>query len=122
MLLFGVILYSLKYFKIESITIYNYTVLFNRFSNLLIICGIIYLIIYVISKKITMKIFRYIDNIENNNNKISEKNDLLMKEKKEKAKHSNFVKCPYCGADNIITEKIDYCKFCRRKLKNDIYK
>ena len=60
----------------------------------------------------------YITNQEKRNDEISRKNDLIMKEKREIAKNTNVVICPYCGADNILTEKVGTCKFCRRKIKS----
>ena len=44
------------------------------------------------------------------------KNDLEMKEKREKAKNSRVVNCPYCGADNLIYNNVGTCKFCRKKI------
>lgn len=41
-----------------------------------------------------------------------------MQEKREKSKHTNVIHCPYCGSDNILTEKTGTCAFCRRTLEN----
>ncbi len=44
-------------------------------------------------------------------------NDLKMQEKREKAKNTHVVHCPYCGSDNMLTEQTETCKFCRRKIE-----
>ena len=38
-------------------------------------------------------------------------------EKQEKTKNTKVVYCPYCGADNMLTEKVGTCKYCRRKIQ-----
>ena len=60
----------------------------------------------------------YIANQEKRNDEISRKNDLIMKEKREIAKNTNVVICPYCGADNMLTAKTGTCKYCRRKIES----
>ena len=42
-----------------------------------------------------------------------------MKEKREIAKNTHVIHCPYCGADNLFTEQIGTCKFCRRKTRSE---
>ena len=42
---------------------------------------------------------------------------MKMQEKRERAKNTHVVYCPYCGADNMLTEKTGICKFCRRKIE-----
>lgn len=44
-----------------------------------------------------------------------------MKEKREKAKNTGYVKCPYCGSDNLVSEKFGICAYCRRKIENKNY-
>ena len=95
---------------------------FIKYSKLLIILGIIFLIITSIVSSFVDKtksyVKSYITNQEKRNDEISRKNDLIMKEKREIAKNTNIVICPYCGADNMLTEKVGTCKFCRRKIKS----
>ena len=40
-----------------------------------------------------------------------------MKEKREKAKNTHIVYCPYCGADNMLTSNVGRCKYCRRRIE-----
>jgi len=47
---------------------------------------------------------------------IFEKNDMLIKERQEKARNTHVVICPYCGADLMLTESTGTCKYCRRKI------
>ncbi len=47
---------------------------------------------------------------------------MEFKLKQERAKTSNYVRCKKCGSDNIISEKIGTCAFCRSKLENPNYK
>lgn len=96
-----------------------------NYSKFLISLGIILLIISFILRNLLEKIGYlikdYIIKIERKNSEISEKNDMEIKLKQQRAKTTNFIKCPNCGADNIVTEKIGTCKYCRRKLENDKY-
>lgn len=98
-----------------------YKVNFIDYSKRLITVGIIFLIISSIVSMIVDKaknsIRSYIENQEKRNVEISRKNDMIMKEKREIAKNTNVVICPYCGADNMLTEKTGTCKFCRRKIE-----
>lgn len=99
-----------------------YEVNFINYSKLLITVGIIFLILSSIMSMVLDKaknsIVSYIKNQERRNDEISRKNDLIMKEKREKALNTNVVICPYCGADNMLTSKNGTCKFCRRKLES----
>lgn len=92
-----------------------------KYSKLLLTVGIIFLLISCITNNIFNKfvsfITSYINSHEKREREISEKNDLLMKEKQEKAKNTKVVYCPYCGADNMLTEKVGTCKYCRRKIQ-----
>lgn len=93
---------------------------FINYAEFLLILGVIILIIEIIAKTISSKINSsiksYIMNSEKKDYEISEKNDLIMKEKREKALNTSYVKCPSCGADNIISSKVAKCKFCRSAL------
>ncbi len=99
-----------------------YKVNFISYSKLLITVGIIFLIlssiVNMIFDKTRSSLRNYIQNQERRNDEISRKNDLIMKEKREIAKNTNVVICPYCGADNMLTGKTGTCKFCRRKIKS----
>ena len=52
---------------------------------------------------------------------ISRENDLKIKEKQLKAQNTSYVKCPYCGSDNLLSEKFGICTYCRRKIENKSY-
>ena len=98
---------------------------FIRYSKLLMIVSILFFIISFAFKslinkirlKFNSEIREYISRNEQKAAEISEKNDLIMKEKREKAKNTHVVYCPYCGSDNLFTEKTGICKFCRRKIE-----
>ncbi len=68
-------------------------------------------------RKLETFIRSYIEKEEANSKEIARENDLLIKEKQEKAKNTHVVYCPYCGADNIIEKEYGVCKFCRRKIE-----
>lgn len=98
-----------------------YKVNFINYSKLLITVGIIFLvlssIVSMIVDKTKSSVRSYIANQERRNDEISRKNDLIMKEKREIAKNTQVVICPYCGADNMFTSKNGTCKYCRRKIE-----
>ncbi len=118
----------LKSFKINSlenlITLDIYQKLVP-YSKRLITVGIIFLIIsYIVkiiynkvSNKLTNEFKNYIQKEEQRSAEISAKNDLIMKEKREKAQNTHVVYCPYCGSDNMITGSVGTCKYCRRKIE-----
>lgn len=95
------------------------------YSSLLMCLGVIFLIIAALLNFLATKtanaIKNYIQKEEENSREISIKNDYIMKEKREKAKHTNYVKCPYCGSDNLVSEKFAICSYCRRKIENKNY-
>ncbi len=95
---------------------------FLNYSKRLIILGVIFIIIDYLAKNIlgnmTNFVKNYINESEQQDLKIKAKNDLIMQEKREKAKNTTYIKCPYCGADNLISEKIGICNYCRRKITN----
>ena len=90
-----------------------------KYSKLLITTGVIFLIISFIINSILYKlensIKSYISNQEKREAEISQKNNLIMK---EKVKNTSVVYCSYCGADNMLTCHIGTCKYCRRKIKS----
>lgn len=101
-----------------------------NYSKVLICVGIILLIIIFVLKTIFNKVnsklgsaFRnYISETQKRDREIAKENDLEIKLKQERAKNTFYVKCPNCGSDNIISEKIGTCKYCRRKIVNKNYK
>lgn len=91
-----------------------------NYSKFLISVGIIFLLLSILFKNLFNKITNYIRTYINKREKIysevSQKNDLEIKVKQEKAKNTQVVICPNCGADNILSESIGICKYCRRSL------
>lgn len=108
-------LYDLIYFDI-----YNGSII--PFSKRLITIGIIFVILSLIFREVAKglgnKLMGYIRNQENMEREVKEKNDLVMQEKREKAKNTHYVRCPYCGGDNMLTSKTGKCKFCRRAIQS----
>ena len=102
---------------------------FINYGKMLIYIGVILSIIslalnkvfYKISNKLNSIVFQYISETQKKETKISKQNDLEIKIKQEKAKNTSYVKCPYCGSDNLLSEKFGICKFCRRKIENKNY-
>ena len=111
--------------QIISSSIYSVNLI--KYSKALIFIGIIIAIILYVAKiiynkavtKLTNEFNGFIQKEEQKDREIKEKNDLIMREKREKAKNTHFVKCSYCGADNVLTSKIGTCKYCRRKIVVD---
>ena len=103
-----------------------YNINFINYSKLLICIGIIFLIISfaltAIFNKLNIGILNYISKQEKMDTKISRENDMKIKIKQEKAKNTSYVKCPYCGSDNLLSEKFGICQYCRRKIENKNYK
>ena len=64
----------------------------------------------------------YINEIQKRDEKISKENDMKIKIKQEKAQNTNYIKCPNCGSDNLLSEKFGTCKYCRRKIENKSFK
>lgn len=91
------------------------------FSKLLIIVGVVFLIISYIVNMVATKVGNGIKNYFQEEQKrdyeISTKNDLIIKEKQEKAKNTHFVKCPNCGASNTVIGNVGKCKFCRKDIE-----
>lgn len=121
LIIMGILLYIpliLSKFKINiSFLNNNYYLELLKLAKRLIIVGIIFMIIYFVANKLKLSLINYIKNEEENDNKIKAKNDLIMQEKREKAKNTRVVKCPYCGADNILSTNVGKCSYCRKQLK-----
>lgn len=102
---------------------------FIEYSKYLITAGVILLIVSIIFKNIIRKVENkvdttmqsYIKESVKQDAEISKQNDMEVKIKQQKAKVSSYVKCPYCGSDNILSDKFGTCKYCRRKLENKNY-
>lgn len=111
----------IKISYLEKILNSNIYTKFLSCSKLLIIVGVIFLILSYIANKSATKlgssIGNYIKEQQRKDYEISEKNDLIMKEKQEKAKNTHFVKCPNCGGDNVVIGNVGKCKFCRRNIE-----
>lgn len=106
-----------------------YNINFIKYSKLLITIGIIFLVITIIlklvitklSNKFNGKVGEYITQMQKKEIEISRENDMKIKLKQERAKNTSYVKCPYCGSDNLLGEKFGTCSFCRRKIENKNY-
>ena len=113
--------------EIVSSDLYN--IEFINYSKLLISVGIIFYILSFIINSIFNKVRNnistgvrsYISETQKRDIAISKENDLKVKIKQEKAKNTNYVKCPNCGSDNLLSEKFGTCKYCRRKIENKKY-
>ena len=103
---------------IISSDIYNKII---GYSKLLIALSIIFAILSYIFKnlydKLDAKVESYVKKEEAKKYQIQKENDLIMRERKEKADKLHSVHCPYCGSDNLLSEKIGTCKSCRRKIQ-----
>lgn len=108
----------------DIITSNIYIKLLN-YSKLLIIVGVIFLIISFIFKNIVNKLTskiktgmqNYMEQDLKKDYEIRKENDLKMQEKREKAKNTHVVHCPYCGSTNMLTEKTGTCQYCRRNIE-----
>lgn len=95
------------------------------YGKFLIYLGIIFLILkyvffeffYKIKKQLSSKVEKYIKDDLNKDYEIRKENDLKMHEKREIAKNTHVVKCPYCGSDNVLTQQIGICGYCRRNIE-----
>ena len=102
-------------FKSEGVNIpylqeiINSEIYMSLYSNceFIITVGIIYLIVSFAISKLTNKATNFITSYI---------------KKQERAKHTKVMRCPYCGAHNIITEKTAKCSFCRKAFENDSMK
>lgn len=98
-----------------------YHVDFIRYGKLLLTVGIVFLIIKFIFNRLFHKfensIFSYLQCQQQMEKEIFQKNDLLMQEKRKRALNTHIVHCSYCGAENILSDKVGVCKYCRRKIE-----
>lgn len=126
-------IFDLAHLDKESVPYFNdvinsdlYNSRFINYSKTLFTVGIIYLILSLMLKALFNKvgsrvsngIRNYINESEKREAEISQKNDMEIKIKQEKAKNTSYVKCPNCGSDNLLEEKYGTCKYCRSKLVN----
>lgn len=104
-------------------TIINSNVYTNllEYTKLLITVSIIFLIIsYVLKHVFTTlynKFIQFINEEQKKDYEISQKNDLLIKEKQQRSKDTRVVNCPNCGADNMLSTKTGKCKYCRSDIE-----
>ena len=106
-----------------------YNINFIKYSKLFITIGFKFLVITIIlnlvvtklSNKFNGKVGEYITEMQKKEIEISRENDMKIKLKQERAKNTSYVKCPYCGSDNLLGEKFGTCSFCRRKIENKNY-
>lgn len=105
---------------IVNSNIYNHGII--DFSKTLLIIGILYSIMNFIYSELLSKVSRGIQNYIKQDLKqgyeVRKENDMKMREKREIAKNTHVVYCPYCGSDNLLSEQTGTCKFCRRKIEN----
>lgn len=107
---------SIPYFNnIITSDIYNIKII--NYCKLLIVVGIIFVILNFFFNKLVNLVKSYFSNMQKRDYEIAKKNDLIIKEKQEKARNTSFVSCPHCGADNILTGKTGICKYCRRTIQ-----
>lgn len=103
-------------------TIINSSIYANLlgYTKLLITVSIILLIVsYVLKHVFTSlynKFIQFVNEEQRKDYEISQKNDLLIKEKQQRSKDTRVVYCPNCGADNMLTTKTGKCKYCRNDI------
>lgn len=120
--LFNICLKLLKINIVELNNIINTDMYLKliEYSKFIISVGIIFLVISTIFKNIFNKIQSYMKDYINKKEQImtevAKQNDMEIKEKQEKAKNTHVVICPNCGADNILTESVGKCKYCRKSI------
>jgi len=98
-----------------------YSTNFISYAKTLSNAGVIFLLLEVVFNKLALKLksllSSYMFHEIKKDEKIQKENDLLIKEKQARAKTTRVKICPYCGADNILTENTGVCSYCRRKLE-----
>ncbi len=80
--------------------------------------GIIVIIVNVLLTKLKVKVVDIIELERKRSYKMNKENNLLIKEKQERAKNTHVVICPYCGSNNILTSSTGKCRHCRNNLEN----
>lgn len=116
---------KINVFYLNSILNSDLYLKFLKYSKTLISVGVIFLILVFIIKAFYNKVSDMINHeLRDYMNKdlqkdyeIRKANDFKMQEKREKAKNTHIVHCSYCGAENVLTEKIGVCKYCRRQIE-----
>ena len=95
------------------------------YSVKLLIIGVVLFIITTVFNKmfagikntLTNTMNDYVNKSVEQDREIDKENNMEMKEKQEAAKNFHVVHCPHCGADNIVTDNITRCKYCRKGLQ-----
>jgi len=91
------------------------------YSKFLLILGVILLMVsYIIqdsSRRINNHISNYVNKQAENDYNISKENDYRMRQKQEESKYTRIIKCPHCGANNTIKDKVGICSHCRCPLE-----
>lgn len=109
---------NLNWKEFTSSAIYQNQVI--PYAKLLLGIGIIFLLFITFMFKcqscLSQFLIGYLTTKERQDAEVSRQNDLLQKEKQERAKHTKVLYCPFCGADNLLTEANGVCLYCRRKL------
>lgn len=97
-----------------------------NYSKILISVGVVFIILEGILEKLGTKLGNIIrtkmQERDRRDDEITRQNDMKIKIMKEEVKNTGYVKCPNCGADNILREKYGTCKYCRSKLENLKYR
>lgn len=101
---------------LESINSHDIYSTFIRYSNLLLGLGIFFFLAQLLFQQAFSKMKSYFIAQEQKRLAIYRENDLTMKLNREKAKNTQVVYCPNCGAHNIIVGKIGTCSYCRQKI------
>ena len=91
----------------------------------LLIIGVVLFIITTVFNKMFAGIKNTLTNTMNDyvnksieqDREIDKENNMEMKEKQEAAKNFHVIHCPHCGADNIVTDNVTRCKYCRKGLQ-----
>lgn len=105
--------------EVLSSNIYHQLVSYSKFLVTVgVICLIVYYLLQKLIEKIKIAFMRLLHKEQQVYRAVAKENDLKMKMDREKAQRTNVVICPYCGADNMLSEVAGTCKFCRRKLEN----
>jgi predicted RNA-binding Zn-ribbon protein involved in translation (DUF1610 family) len=97
----------------------------TKYSVKLLIIGVVLFILVTVFNKVFSGIKNtlantmdtYVTKQVEQDREIDEENDSEMKQKQEAAKNFHVIHCPHCGADNIVTDNITRCKYCRKGLQ-----
>ena len=114
---------KIPYFdKIVNSNIYDKLLFYGKaLITIGVVVAILFFIISNLIRKISSKVETgvkdYIKREEQRDREVKEKNDMIMRERKEIVDNMHTVKCPYCGGSNVLTSKIGSCKYCRKPLE-----